>query len=65
MQKLIDKIENNDYWIPEHIKKEALEEEKKEIMNAHGEEEDYLQDNGSWKRLTAEEYYNQTYNQNK
>ena len=34
---------------------------KKEIENAHGEEQSKLQDDGSWKRQTAEQYYNETF----
>jgi hypothetical protein len=30
-------------------------------MEAHGEEQSKLQDDGSWKRQTAEQYYNETY----
>jgi hypothetical protein len=35
---------------------------KEEIMDAHGEEQDYLEDDGSWRRQTAEQYYNETFN---
>jgi hypothetical protein len=35
---------------------------KKEIMGAHGEEQNYLEDDGSWRMQTAEEYYNETFN---
>ena len=38
---------------------------KVEIMNAHGEEQSYLEDDGSWTRQTAEQYYNETFNTNK
>jgi hypothetical protein len=41
------------------------EVEKDRIMNAHGDEQSKLQDDGSWKKQTAEEYYNETYGGNK
>jgi hypothetical protein len=34
MQELIEKIEINDYWIPNHIKNELLEKEKEQIIEA-------------------------------
>ena len=37
---------------------------KEEIMGAHGEEQNYLEDDGSWRMQTAEEYYNETFNTN-
>mgnify|MGYP003653049534 CR=1 FL=1 len=39
----------------------AKEMEKEQIMEAHGDEQIYLKDDGSWKTIYAEEYYNQTY----
>jgi hypothetical protein len=35
---------------------------KEEIMGAHGEEQNYLEDDGSWRMQTGEEYYNETFN---
>ena len=60
MQELIEKIELNDYWIPNHIKNELLEKEKEQIMQAFQVGID--EDNNFY---VAEEYYNKTYNQNK
>ena len=40
---------------------QAKEMEKQQIINAHGDEQSYLQDDGSWKTIYAEEYYNETY----
>jgi hypothetical protein len=39
----------------------AKEMEKDQIINAHGDEQSYLQDDGSWKKVYAEQYYNETY----
>lgn len=41
---------------------QAKEMHKEEIMGAHGEEQNYLEDDGSWRMQTAEEYYNETFN---
>jgi len=41
--------------------KQAKEMEKQQIQNAHGDEQSKLQDDGSWKRQTAEQYYNETF----
>jgi hypothetical protein len=41
--------------------KVAKEMEKEQIINAHGDEQSYLQDDGSWKTIYAEEYYNETF----
>ena len=44
---------------------ELLQVEKEQIMEAHGEEQSKLQDDGSWKRQTAEQYYNEIYGEDK
>lgn len=41
---------------------QAKEMEKEQIIKAHGDEQSHLQDDGSWKRISAEQYYNETYN---
>ena len=41
------------------------EMEKKQIINAHGDEQSKLQDDGTWKVQTAKQYYNETYGGNK
>jgi hypothetical protein len=41
--------------------KKAEEMEKEQIKNAHGDEQSKLQDDGTWRVQTAEEYYNETY----
>jgi hypothetical protein len=58
---LIEKIEINDYWIPNHIKNELLEKEKEQIADAfrNGSTSSML-GGGHWTQ-----YYNQTYNQSK
>lgn len=37
------------------------EMQKKQIINAHGDEQSKLQDDGTWKVQTGEQYYNETY----
>ena len=46
----------------DEIIEEAIAMHKKEIIGAHGEEQSYLEDDGSWRRQTAEEYYEETFN---
>jgi hypothetical protein len=43
------------------ILKQAKEMEKEQIMEAHGDERDYLSDSGNFITISAEQYYNQTY----
>ena len=43
------------------ILKQAKEMFTKQIIDAHGDDRSYLQDDGSWKRITGEQYYNETY----
>jgi hypothetical protein len=38
--------------------------EREQIIDAHGDEQSHLQDDGSWRTVTAEHYYNETYKQN-
>ena len=40
---------------------EVLELEKQQIIDAHGDEQSHLQDDGSWRTVTSEQYYNETY----
>ena len=40
---------------------QAKEMEKEQIINAHGDEQSYLQDDGIWIRLSGTEYYNETF----
>ena len=47
------------------ILEKAKEMEKKQIIDAHGDDRSYLQDDGSWKRINGEQYYNETYGGNK
>ena len=47
--------------LPE-ILEQAKAIHKEEIMDAHGEAQDELEDDGSWKTRTAEQYYNKTFN---
>lgn len=48
-------------YLKEEIE-QAKQMHKEEIKDAHGEEQSKLQDDGSWKRQTADQYYNETYN---
>jgi len=43
------------------ILKQAKEMEKEQIMDAHGDERDYLSDSGNFITISAEQYYNETY----
>jgi hypothetical protein len=45
----------------ESLFQQAKAMEKEQIINAHGEDRSYLQDDGSWKRINGEQYYNETY----
>jgi hypothetical protein len=40
---------------------QAKEKEKENIFEAYGDEQSNLQDDGSWKRTTAEQYYKETF----
>lgn len=39
----------------------AKQKEKQQIIDAHGDEQSHLQDDGSWRTVSAEQYYNETY----
>jgi hypothetical protein len=41
------------------------EMEKQQIIDAHGDEQSKLQDDGTWRVQTGEDYYNETYGGNK
>jgi hypothetical protein len=43
------------------IIEKAKEMEKEQIMEAHGDERDYLTDSGNFITISAEQYYNETY----
>jgi len=43
------------------IKRLAKQKEKQQILDAHGDEQSHLQDDGSWRTVTSEQYYNETY----
>ena len=47
----------------DEILEEAKEMHKQEIIEAHGEDRSYLQDDGSWKRINGEQYYQETFKQ--
>jgi len=40
---------------------QAKEMEKEQIMEAHGDERDYITDSGNFITISAEQYYNETY----
>ena len=35
--------------------------EREQIIDAHGDEQSHLQDDGSWRTVSAEQYHNETY----
>ena len=43
------------------LAKGLIEKEKEQIESAHGEDRSYLQDDGSWKRINGNQYYNETF----
>jgi hypothetical protein len=47
--------------VPQKLIDQAKEMEKEQIMDAHGEEQSKLQDDGSWKKQTDIQYYNETH----
>jgi hypothetical protein len=51
--------------IPSGVFQEALEKEKEQIEKAHGIKGWYKPEDKTTGTTTGEEYYNQTYNQNK
>tara|TARA_R110002126_G_scaffold214988_3_gene361161 strand:+ start:915 stop:1148 length:234 start_codon:yes stop_codon:yes gene_type:complete len=73
MQELIEYANEFDFggWEDVFIKKatELLEKEKEQIIDAYkqgcGYEYEYIDDESTSYKEDAEEYYNQTYNQNK
>jgi hypothetical protein len=70
MQELIDWIEcdnNNNVYDILDMAKELLEKEKEQIIDAHIEGQRVFDNykHTQWTNDQAEEYYNQTYNQNK
>jgi len=46
---------------PNGIIEQAKEMEKEQIIDAHGDEQSHLEDDGSWRTVTVEQYYNETY----
>ena len=57
-----------DLETPQMIEKKIeslLEKEKEQIIDAHGDEQSKLQDDGTWRVQTGEQYYNETYGSNK
>lgn len=51
---------NHAYVVAKYLKT-LLELEKQQIVDACGDEKTYLQDDGSWRTITAEQYYKETY----
>ena len=58
---LIQQLQAPCRGIPSHIIEHAKEMHKDQIIDAHGDEQSHLQDDGTWKMVTAEQYYNETY----
>jgi hypothetical protein len=46
----------------DEVIEQAKAMEKEQILEAHGDEQSKLQDDGSWKTQTSEQYYNETFN---
>ena len=73
MQELEDKLKDNlkwivmnaDYELMDKLFIEGLEKEKEQIIDAHGTKGWYKPSDKTSGITTGEEYYNQTYNQNK
>jgi hypothetical protein len=64
MQELIEKIELNDYWIPNHIKNELLEKEKQNMKDIF----EHCWNHPNWKGeydIKDMEDYLKNFNQNK
>jgi hypothetical protein len=61
LNKMIDFIPMDKWDKIRDIVQQAKQMEKEQIINAHGDEQSYLQDDGIWIRLSGTEYYNQTY----
>jgi len=58
--KLFDIDKNKRILLLQAIKT-AYQMEKEQIMEAHGDERDYLSDSGNFITISAEQYYNETY----
>lgn len=43
------------------LHKQARKMEEEQIIEAHGDERDYLSDSGNFITISAEQYYNETY----
>ena len=61
LNKIIDFIPMDKWDEIRDIVQQAKEMEKEQIINAHGDEQSYLQDDGIWIRLSGTEYYNETF----
>ena len=59
LNEIADNSKTHNQW--KRVIEQAKAMEKEQIINAHGEDRSYLQDDGSWKRINGEQYYNETY----
>jgi hypothetical protein len=59
---LLEYCDRENWSIPNNIIEQAKEMEKQQIEKAHGEDRSYLQNDGSWKTINGEQYYNETFN---
>lgn len=57
---LVEEITNSTMPARKAIE-QAKAMEREQIIDAHGDEQSHLQDDGSWRTVTAEQYYNETY----
>jgi hypothetical protein len=61
LNKMIDFIPMDKWDKIRDIVQQAKEMEKEQIINAHGDEQSYLQDDVIWIRISGTEYYNETF----
>ena len=61
LNKMIDFIPMDKWDKIRDIVQQAKEMEREQIINAHGDEQSYLQDDGIWIRISGTEYYNKTF----
>jgi hypothetical protein len=58
---LVEKLDQNFDYVADTIIQQAKEMEKQQIIDAYGDEQSRLQDDGSWKKQTDIQYYNDTF----
>ena len=64
---LVEELTNNGINhldLAHEIIEQAKQMEKEQMIDAHGYEQSKLQDDGTWRVQTGEDYYNETYGGN-